>query len=180
MFSILFFILTSFTHGSCITQKIRSLAVRHDDFSNNASATLEPYFHQASELVTTNAAAHFDDFPVTFTGGNILVSEIVETLTFNILYSSTPGPSSTLPAPSILSSHFSSGSNEEYDSISLLPLPTMTSNLTSAAYPIGLSLVMTTPSPTTTHSSKAALDLAFKYIKLFILYFFFCIIPTLS
>jgi hypothetical protein len=172
-FLIVFFILTSFTHGGRIAQKIQSLANR--DFlpfsSNNA---IEPYFYQAPELVTTMAAAHFDDFPATFTGGNILVSEIVETLTFNILYSSTP--SSSLPAPSIPPPHLSS--------VSLLPLPTMTSNLTSA-YPIGLSLVATTsssitPSPTTTSSSKAALDLAFEYIKLFILFFFFCIlIPIL-
>jgi hypothetical protein len=155
LFLILFFILTSFTHGGLITQKIRSLAVRDDlpFSSNNATAALEPYFYQASELV----AVHFDDFPATFTGGNILVSEIVETLTF----SSTP--SSTLPS-----------------GLSLLPLPTMTSNSTSA-YPIGLSLVVTTPSPTTSSSSKAALDLAFEYIKLFILSFFFCIlIPIMS
>ena len=45
------------------------------------------FSHQASELATTT--------PATFSGGNILVFEIVETLTFNNLYSSTS--SSTLP-----------------------------------------------------------------------------------
>lgn len=178
MFFILFFILTSFTHGGRITQKIRSLAIR-DDFTFSSNNATEPYFHQESELVMIEAAvARFDDFPATFTGGNILVSEIVETLTFNILYSSTP--SLALPAPSILSSHVSSGSNEEYDPISLPLFPAITSNLTSA-YPNGLSLVTTTPSPTTTSSSKAALDLAFEYVKIFILLFFFCIlVPILS
>ena len=181
MFLTLFFILTFFTHGGRITQKIRSLAIRDDPtFSyNNATATLKPYFHQASELVTTETAAHFDDFSEIFTGGNILVSDIVETLTFDILYSSTT-TSSTLPAPSILSSHLSSGSNEKDDPISLLPLPTMTSN-PIPPYPISLSLVTTTPSPTTTSSSKAALDVAFEYFKIFILFFFFCILtPILS
>jgi hypothetical protein len=183
-FFILFFILTAFTHGGRITQKIRSLAIR-DDFpfsSDIPITTLEPYFHQASELVTTTAAARFDDFPASFSGGNILVAEVVETLTFNILYSSTP--SSTLPSPSISSPRLSSGPDEKYDSISLLPIPTMTSNPTSA-YPIGLSLVATTlspntPSPTTTSSSKAALDKAFEYIKFFILFLFCILIPILS
>ena len=175
-FLIVFSILTSFTHGGRIAQKIQSLANRDvlPFSSNNATVTLEPYFYQAPELVTTMAAARFDDFPTTSTGGNILVSEIVETLTFNILYSSTPSPSPS--APSIPLPHLSSGSDEIYDSISLLPLPTLTSNMTSA-YPVGLSLVATTSSPTT---SKAALDLAFEYIKLFVLFFFFCIlIPIL-
>ena len=65
MFLILFFILTSFTHGSRISQRIRSLTIRDgfNFYSNNATATFKPYFHQASELVTTKAAARFDDFP---------------------------------------------------------------------------------------------------------------------
>jgi preprotein translocase subunit SecG len=178
-FLILFFILTAFTHGGHITQKIRSLTVRDDiPFSSDIpTATLEPYFYQASEPVATTVAAHFDDFPATFSGGSILVSEIVETLSFNILYSSAP--SSTLPAPHIPPSHLSSVPDEKYDSISLLPLPTITSNPTSA-YPIGLSLVVTTPSPTTSSSSKVALGQAFEYFKFFILSFFCILIPILS
>ena len=181
-FFILFSILTFFTHGGRITQKIRSLSVL-DDFSSSsdiptATATLEPYSHQVSELVTITAAARFDHFPASFSGGNILLSEIVETLTFNILYSSTL--SSDLPAPSILSS----GSDENNISISLLPLPTMSSKPTSA-YPSGLSLVMTTPSPTslsptTNRFLKSALDQAFKYIKIFVLFFSCILIPIMS
>ena len=181
-FIILFSILTFFTHGGRITQKIRSLSVL-DDFSFSsdiptATAALEPYSHQAPELVAITAAARFDDFPASFSGGNILLSEIVETLTFNVLYSSTI--SSDLPAPSILPS----GSDEKNISISLLPFPTMTSNPTSA-YPSGLSLVMTTPSSTslslTSNSfSKAALYQAFEYVKLFVLFFSCILIPIMS
>ena len=177
-FFILFFILTAFTHGGRITQKIRSLAVRDDFpfFPDVPIATPEPYFYNASELVTTTSTAYSDDFPASFSGGNILVAEIVETLTFNILYSSTP--SSTLPSPSISPPHLSSGLDDKYNSISSLPIPTITSDPTSA-YPIGLSLVATI-TPTTTSSSKAALDQAFEYMKFFVLFFFCIIIPILS
>ena len=181
-FFILFSILTCFTHGGRITQKIRSLSVLDPlSFSSDiptATAALELYSHQASELVTIKAAARFDDFPASFSGGNILLSEIVETLTFNILYSSTL--SSDLPAPSVLSS----GSDEKNVSISLLPLPTITSSPTSA-YPSGLSLVMSTPSPTflsliTNSFSKAALDQVFEYFKVLILFFSCILIPIMS
>lgn len=177
-FFILFFILTAFTHGGRITRKIQSFSIRNDfPFSSDIPiATFEPYFHQASELATTTATAQFDDFPASFSGGNILVAEIVETLTFNILYSSTP--SSTLPSLSISPPQLSSGPDEKYDSISLLPYPTITSDPTSA-YPLGSSVA--TISPTTTSSSRAAaLVQAFEYIKIFILFFFCILIPILS
>ena len=186
-FLILVIILTAFTYGGRITQKTRPLTSIRDDFpfsSNIPSAALEPSFHQASELVATTAATHSDDFPASFSGGNILISEIVETLTFDILYSSTS--TSTLPSQSIPPAHLSSDSDEKHDSISesLPPLPTMLS-ISTSAYPIGLSLVATTPSPitsspTSTGSSKTTLDQAFEYINFLILFLLCILIPILS
>lgn len=192
MFLIIFAILTTLTHGGRITWKMRSLFI-YDGFNfsyNNTSVT--PHFRQASELVTTNAS-HFDNVPVTITRGNTLAPKIVEKPTvipsgsipsailqvkYNEIISSRP--SRILP-PSILWFHLSSGSNEKSDSTSF-PLPTkdVMSYIPMSAHPIGLSFVaVKRGTPTTSSPSKVALVL--EYIKMFTLFFVFCIlIPTLS
>ncbi|KAF8803814.1 hypothetical protein BYT27DRAFT_7259806 [Phlegmacium glaucopus] len=191
MFLIIFAVLTTLTHGGRITQKIRSLAI-HDNFTfsyNNTSVS--PYFRQALELVTSKAG-HFDSIPATFTRGYTLAPEIVEK--FTIIPSSTPSailqvksneiPSSGLSgifSTSILWSHVSSGSNEKYDSTSI-PLPTkdVMSYIPTSPHPIGLSF-MAVKRGTPTISSPSKVALALEYIKMFTVFFVFCIfIPILS
>jgi hypothetical protein len=190
IFLIIFAILTTFTHGGRITQKIRSSAIRDDSTFSPNNASVTPYFRQPLDFVTTKAS-HFDNIPMTFTPGNTLVPEIVEELAVNIPSTSIPSAIiqvkyneisrsrlSGILSPSILLSHFFSGSNEKYVATSL-PLPTkhVMPSIPTSAYSTGLSFVAGTP----TTSSPSKLAVALEYMKLFILFFVFCImIPTLS
>jgi hypothetical protein len=95
-FSILFIILTGFTHGGRITQQIRSLAIRNNPAFSSNNVTLTPDFGE-----------------ILFTDGNAFVPQIMDVDTI------IPSAIRQVKYNEIPTSH-SSDFDEKYDSI---PLP---------------------------------------------------------